>query len=174
MSIHGVPTTMAHRVVVTTIFDRSAFHSSTTRSAASRAAHSVSRATSSAAHLRDMSATTRACDHRRAYVGDDRPFEIRRSVKARCRLDRGGHVSRPQESAENWSPRSNSARVAASKPLRTRPRQDDRRRHRCETLHLLRPSIVSSSSSSDRGEIPSERNPGSLSEAVVSICISST
>jgi len=119
MSIHGVPTTMAHRVVVTTIFDRSAFHSSTTRSAASRAAHSVSRATSSAAHLRDMSATTRACDHRRAYVGDDRPFEIRRSVKARCRLDRGGHVSRPQESAENWSPRSNSARVAASKPLRT-------------------------------------------------------
>jgi len=119
MSIHGVPTTMAHRVVVTTIFDRSAFHSSTTRSAASRAAHSVSRATSSAAHLRDMSATTRACDHRRAYVGDDRPFEIRRSVKARCRLARGGHVSRPQESAENWSPRSNSARVAASKPLRT-------------------------------------------------------
>ena len=55
-----------------------------------------------------------------------------------------------------------------------RPDQDDRRGHRCETLHLLRPSIASSSSSSARGEIPSERNPGSLSEAVVSICISST
>jgi hypothetical protein len=55
-----------------------------------------------------------------------------------------------------------------------RPKQDDRPGHRCEALHLLRPSIALSSSSSERGEIPSERNPGSLSEAEVSICISST
>jgi hypothetical protein len=40
--------------------------------------------------------------------------------------------------------------------------------------HLLCLSIASSSSSSDRGEMPSTRNPGKLSEAVVSICISST
>jgi hypothetical protein len=40
-----------------------------------------------------------------------------------------------------------------------RPRQDDRRGHRCETLHLLRLSIASNSSSNDRGEIPSERKP---------------
>jgi len=35
-------------------------------------------------------------------------------------------------------------------------------------------SIALSSSSSDRGEIPSRPNPGRPSEAVVSICISST
>jgi hypothetical protein len=43
-----------------------------------------------------------------------------------------------------------------------------------EFPHLLCLSIASSSSSSDRGEMPSTRNPGKLSEAVVSICISST
>ena len=43
-----------------------------------------------------------------------------------------------------------------------------------EFSHLLCLSIASSSSSSDRGEMPSTRNPGKLSEAVVSICISST
>jgi hypothetical protein len=43
-----------------------------------------------------------------------------------------------------------------------------------EFPHLLCLSIASSSSSSDRGEMPSIRNPGNLSEAVVSICISST
>jgi hypothetical protein len=43
-----------------------------------------------------------------------------------------------------------------------------------ECYHLRCLSIASSSSSSDRGEMPSTRNPGKLSEAVVSICISST
>jgi hypothetical protein len=43
-----------------------------------------------------------------------------------------------------------------------------------EFSHFLCLSIASSSSSSDRGEMPSTRNPGKLSEAVVSICISST
>jgi hypothetical protein len=43
-----------------------------------------------------------------------------------------------------------------------------------ELPHLLCLSIASSSCSSDRGEMPSTRNPGKLSEAVVSICISST
>jgi len=41
-------------------------------------------------------------------------------------------------------------------------------------LHLLCLSIASNASSSNRGEMPSTRNPGKLSEAVVSICISST
>ena len=43
-----------------------------------------------------------------------------------------------------------------------------------EIPHLLCLSIASSSSSSDRGEMPRTRNPGKLSEAVVSIRISST
>jgi hypothetical protein len=47
-------------------------------------------------------------------------------------------------------------------------------RNFAEFPHLLCLSIASSSSSSDRGEMPSIRNPGKLSEAVVSICISST
>jgi hypothetical protein len=47
-------------------------------------------------------------------------------------------------------------------------------RNFAEFPHLLCLSIASSSSSSDRGEMPSTRNPGKLSEAVVSICISST
>jgi hypothetical protein len=47
-------------------------------------------------------------------------------------------------------------------------------RNFAEFPHLLCLSIASSSSSSDRGEMPSVRNPGKWSEAVVSICISST
>jgi hypothetical protein len=43
-----------------------------------------------------------------------------------------------------------------------------------EFPHLRCLSIASSSASSDRGEIPSSRNPGRSPEAVVSICISST
>jgi len=43
-----------------------------------------------------------------------------------------------------------------------------------EFPHLFCLSIASSSSSSDRGEMLSTRNPGKFSEAVVSICISST
>jgi hypothetical protein len=43
-----------------------------------------------------------------------------------------------------------------------------------ETLDLLCLSIASSSSSSDRVDIPSARNPGRFPEAVVSICMSST
>jgi integrase len=39
--------------------------------------------------------------------------------------------------------------------------------------HLFCLSMAASSSSSDRGEIPISRNPGRLSEAVVSICMSS-
>src|SRR5262249_46560976 len=46
--------------------------------------------------------------------------------------------------------------------------------HRDKSLGLFCLSSASSSSSSDRGEIPSARNPGRRSEAVVSICISST
>ena len=46
--------------------------------------------------------------------------------------------------------------------------------HTVALSHLLCLSIASNSSSSDRGEMPSTRNPGKLSEAVVSICISST
>jgi hypothetical protein len=43
-----------------------------------------------------------------------------------------------------------------------------------ELLICFALSIASSSSSSDHGEFLSARNPGRLSEAVVSICISST
>ena len=43
-----------------------------------------------------------------------------------------------------------------------------------ETLDLPGLSIASSSSSSDRGEIPRARNPGRFSETAVSICMSST
>jgi len=43
-----------------------------------------------------------------------------------------------------------------------------------EFPHLLCLSIASSSSSSERGEMLTARNPGKLSAAVVSICISST
>jgi hypothetical protein len=58
-------------------------------------------------------------------------------------------------------------------PCPRRGSHDDRCSHGVET-DLFSRSIASSSSSSDRVEIPSARNPGSFSEAVVSICISST
>jgi hypothetical protein len=87
-----------------------------------------------------------------------------------------------KKSTEDRSPRSNSSCVATSRLLcngqgrmigivtATKFPQTLLDPSFC----CLRLSITSSSSSSDRGEIPSVRNPGRLSEAIVSICISST
>jgi hypothetical protein len=74
---------------------------------------------------------------------------------------------------EGWSRRS---KVLASQPPNPLHSGQGRRwaRSPCETPYLPRSNMVLSSSSSDRGEMPSERNPGRFSEAVVSICISST
>jgi hypothetical protein len=67
---------------------------------------------------------------------------------------------------DNWCDHCNETSLALPRLVRTS----------CafEFPHLRCLSIASSSASSDRGEIPSSRNPGRSPEAVVSICISST
>jgi len=69
-----------------------------------------------------------------------------------------------------------SGRTCFASPGGLRRRLSDRRKmpNFAEFPHLLGVSIALSSCSSDRGEMPNARNPGTLSEAVVSICISST